>query len=181
VIDAVTQRYAEALFNVALRQGALAEVERDLGRLAGELQREGGAIIDPRIPQAARRARLAPLLTGAHKLTHDFIDLLFEKRRESVLLHIGQAFHARALRERGEVEGLVESARPLPASEIAALEGALALRLKKKVSLKNRVREDLLGGVRILVESRLLDHSVQGHLGALRKRMAEAPLPSARS
>jgi F0F1-type ATP synthase delta subunit len=45
--------------------------------------------------------------------------------------------------------------------------------------LKNEIRPELVGGVRVIVASRMLDSSVQGRLAGLKKRMEEAPLPSA--
>ena len=41
MLDPVTTRYTEALFNLARREGALEQVERDVERLAGELAGPG--------------------------------------------------------------------------------------------------------------------------------------------
>lgn len=180
MIDPVTSRYVEALFGLALRENAMAEVERDVRRLAAALEGPGAAFFfDARVSREARRSKLAPELAAAHRLTRNFVDLLFDKRRESVLQGLGEAFHVRALRERGAVEGVVESARPLGAAEIASLEANMSARLKKTITLKNALRPELQGGVRVLVESRMLDNSVQGRLAGLKKRLQEAPLPSA--
>ena len=181
MIDPVTNRYVEALFGLCVREGALADVERDVQRIAAELAVPGVGefFFDARVSLEVRRAKLQPLLAGAHQLTQNFVNLLFDKRREDVLRNLGEAFHARLLRQRGEVEGTVESARPLGASELASLEAALGRRLGKVVRLKNEVRAGLIGGVRVIVDSRMLDGSLQGRLDGLRKRMVEAPLPSA--
>jgi F-type H+-transporting ATPase subunit delta len=181
MIDPVTNRYVEALFNRGVRAGALAELERDLERLSAELSTPGTGdfFFDARVSIEARRAQLEPLLRGAHELTRNFVNLLFDKRREAVLRRVGAAFHARLLRQRGEVEGVVESARPLGASEVASIAAALGGRLQKTVRLKNDLHPELVGGVRVIVDSRMLDNSVQGRLAGLKKRMQEAPLPSA--
>jgi F-type H+-transporting ATPase subunit delta len=181
VIDPVAQRYAEALFNLASREGALGDVERDVRRLSAELERPGvgSACFDARVPLESRRAQLMPLLGQAHRLTRNFVNLLFDKRREEVLRGLGAAFHARALRERGALEGVAESARPLGAGDLAQLEASLSGRLGKTVSLKNAIRPELLGGVRVIVGSQMVDHSIQGRLAGLKKRLEEAPLASA--
>jgi F-type H+-transporting ATPase subunit delta len=181
MIDPVTNRYVEALFNLGARANALDAIERDVQRLASRLAEPatGDFFFDARLSIEVRRAKIAPLLAGAHELTQNFVQLLFDKRREGVLRHLGAAFHARLLRQRGEVEGVVMSARPLAPAEVQSLGIALGGRLKKIVRLRNEIRPELVGGVRVIVESRMLDNSVQGRLAGLRKRMEEAPLPSA--
>ena len=82
------------------------------------------------------------------------------------------------LAESGTVEGVVESARPLGEVELEELRASLGARLGKQVRLENRTAPDLVGGVRVIVDNRMIDYSVQGRLGALRKRMLDAPLPS---
>jgi F-type H+-transporting ATPase subunit delta len=181
MVDPVTNRYVEALFNLGVQRGALAAIERDVERLSAELAKPGVGdfFFDARVSIEVRRAKLEPLLAGAHELTRNFVNLLFDKRREDVLRRVGAAFHARSLRERGEVEGVALSARPLGDAAVARLATALGGRLGKTVRLKNEIRPELVGGVRVIVASRMLDSSVQGRLAGLKKRMEEAPLPSA--
>ncbi|MCZ6597099.1 MAG: ATP synthase F1 subunit delta [Planctomycetota bacterium] len=177
--DPVTTRYTEALFNLARSEGVLDQVERDVDRLASELQRlaVGGRVFDARLPTEARRREIEPVLTGMHRLTRSFVNLLFDKRREDVLRSLGAAFRARALAERNTVEGVVQSARPLDAAEVARLATAFGLRLGKTVLLENEIRPELIGGACVIVGSKMLDGSVQGRLDGLRKRMDDAPLP----
>ncbi len=183
MLDPVTTRYVEALFNLATREGVLDRVERDVEKLAGELTAPGVGefYFDARLSQDARRLKIDSLLTSAHQLTKNFVHLLFDKRREDVLRNLGAAFHARALAERNTAEGVVESARPLGAGEIAQLAETLGRKLGKSVTLKNEIDPGLVGGVRVIVESKMLDRSVRGRLDGLRKKMEEAPLPSAQS
>lgn len=180
MLDPVSTRYTDALFNLAKEKGDLEQVRRDVERLARALGDPAvrASILDARIPIGRRRTGAGQLVGGAHQLVRNFVDLLFDKRREAVLPELGAAFHRRSLEEEGAAEGVVESARPLGASEIARLAVALGKRLGKEVSLENRVVPGLLGGVRVIVESKMVDCSLQGRLDGLRKRMFQAPLPS---
>ncbi len=180
MIDPVTNRYAEALFNLARSKDALDPVSEDIRRLAEEFRSESVAsfFFDARVSIDARRSKLDPLLSGMHELTQNFVGLLFDKRREDVLRNLGDAFRRCLLRASGAAEGVVESARPLGASEIQDLEAALGRRLQKSVKLENRIVPELIGGVRVIVESRMVDLSLAGRLDGLRKAMKEAPLPS---
>lgn len=178
MIDLVTARYAEALFNLAQKQGVLEAVSADVEKLAGEFANPAVAsfFFDARVSVEARREKLGSLLGELHETTRNFCNLLFDKRREEILRDLGAAWKSRLLAERGEAEGVVESARPMSDDEVSRLADSMGARLGKKVSLENRVNSDLIGGVRVLVESQMLDRSYSGHLEGLRKRMLEAPL-----
>ena len=180
MLDPVTIRYTEALFGLARREGALDTVQSDVEQLAKQIAapKLAAFLVDARIPAEQRREKLRVLLSGTHQLTQNFVDLLFDKRRESVLHGLGEAFHRRSLEERGAAEGVVESARPLGAADVSQLALALGKRLGKDVKLANRVNPDVLGGVRVIVGSKMIDSSLRGRLDGLRKKMLEAPLPS---
>jgi len=178
--DSVTNRYTEALFALAKSRDALEEVARDVEAIGREMASATVAkfVVDARVAQETRREKLAPLLTAAHELTKNFVRLLFDKRREQVLVDLAGAFRQRMLEERGAAEGVVESARPLGTESLEQLAAAVGGRIGRTVELENRVRPDLIGGVRVLVGSRMLDMTVQGRLEGLRSKLLAAPLPS---
>jgi F-type H+-transporting ATPase subunit delta len=179
MLDPVTNRYAEALFGLAKKEGALDAVRSDVERLARELSSAGGELFfDARVPLDKRREKVESVTTAMHRLTRNFVGLLFEKRREEVLRQLGEAFHRRDLVDRQAAEGVVESARALGAGEIAGLATALGAKLGKTVTLANQVVPDLVGGVRVIVDSRMVDYSLRGRLDGLEKRLNAAPLPS---
>lgn len=179
-IDPITARYTQALFELALEKGRLDAVQRDVERIAGEVRepRLRAFLGNPRVLRDEKRRTLASLLATFDGLTRNFVGLVLDRGREPVLLHVGDAFRQLVLRRRGATEGVVESARALPAAELETLAGAVGARLGKEVLLENRLVPDLIGGVRVFVDNRLLDHSVRGRLAGLRKRMRQASLPS---
>jgi len=180
MLDPVTIRYADALFNLARSTGRLEDVRRDVEHMERELAKEGvGAFVfDARISAATRREKIQPLFQGATPLFGDFVSLLFDKRREEVLRKLGEAFHRRVLREQGGAEGVVESAEALDSAEMERIAAALGATLKKDLALENQIEPELIGGVRVIVENKMIDLSLRGRLAALRKRMLEAPMPS---
>jgi len=179
-VDPVTLRWADALWNLAARKGALPQVSADVDRLATALAdaRARALISNPRLERGARRALVESALTGAHALTKNFVDLCFDKGREPVLIALGAAFKKRRLEEENRAEGIVESARPLGAAEIARLETSLSPVLGKTLKLENKIVPQLVGGARVIAMNRMIDYSVQGRLEALRRTMMEAPLPT---
>jgi len=179
MIDPVTSRYAEALFGLARKRGALEAVRADVRRLAELCAGDGAGafVFDERLPLAERRKRFLERASGLSPLGADFLGLLFDKRRIEVLRHLGAAFHRRDLAERGAAEGVVESARKLAAEDLARLAATLGPRLGKELVLQNELRPELIGGLRVVVESRMLDASLAGRLEGLRKNLLAAPLP----
>lgn len=179
-VDPVTARWADALWNLATKKGALAPVASDVQRLGSAVAdpRVRPLLSNPRLDRAARRALVEPALGGAHALTKNFVDLAFDKGRESVLFALAAAFHRRRLAEENRVEGVVESARPLGPAEIQRLETELSLVLGKTLKLENKIVPELVGGARVIAQNRMIDYSVQGRLEALRRQMMDAPLPT---
>lgn len=179
MIGPVASRYAEALFRLAKTRGVLAAVQADVERLAAACGASGSLarLFDERLPLESRRALARAETAALTPLVQDFVELLFDKRRVEVLRELGAAFHRRMLEERGAAEGVVESARPLADSDLADLARALGPRLGKTLTLKNRTVPELIGGVRVLVASSMIDASVRGRLEGLRKDLMAAPLP----
>lgn len=172
----VTNRYAEALFELARDKGVLDAVARDVEFLTAETGVEAVAafLFDERVAPAEKRQRLAFLKPHVNGLTYHFVQLLCDKRRLEVLRDLGAVFRRRLLAERGAVEGLVESARPLDPAEVGSLGSALGRVFGKEVQLTSRIEPDLIGGVRVTVDHRMLDQSLRGRLRELRERLVQA-------
>ncbi|MFT7671222.1 MAG: F-type H+-transporting ATPase subunit delta [Planctomycetota bacterium] len=180
IIDPVTMRYTEALFGLATDLGIVDQIRAEVDRLNVEVSDEtvGAWLFDARIPQVDRRAQLDKVTGEFHEILRNFVGLLFDRNREVVLHKLSAAFRAQWLASRGSVEGHVESALALDAAEISELSSALGARLGKEVILENRINSDLVGGVRVFVDNKLIDYSAKGRLEGLRRKMMECELPA---
>ena len=180
MIDPVTARYTEAFFNLAKKHGVLDAVRSDVDTFARELASPAvtAFLFDARIASSVRQSKLTPVLAGMQELTCDFVNLLYDKSRSEVLRDLPAAFHRRMLEEEGATEGVVESERALDADAIDELCVSLGKRLSKRVALKNKITPGLVGGIRVIVDNKLIDYSVRGRLEGLRKRLEQAELPS---
>jgi F-type H+-transporting ATPase subunit delta len=181
IADPVTTRYTGALYGLAKRKGALADVSRDIAALAAEIARPAtrNLLFNPRVEREAKRAQLAPALAGAHELTRNFANLLLDKGRVEVLRGLAGAWKRLELDERGAAEGFVESARPLEVAEIDRIAASLSKAMGRTLILENRIVPSLLGGARVIARNRMIDGSVQGRLEMLRRRMLDVRLPTA--
>jgi F-type H+-transporting ATPase subunit delta len=176
--SAVTGRYVEALFRLALEQGSLERVAADVQTMGAEVSipEVTAFLSNARVTNAEKVSRLEPLLATLDRTVANFVRLLFEKSRSEVLIETGEAFRLRVLEHRGATEGRVESARSLDPAQIDELATAIGRQLGKDVILKNEVDPGLVGGVRVFVDNRMIDNSVQGRLGGLQRKLREARL-----
>ncbi len=176
--SAVTTRYVEALFQLTLERGTIDTVEADVRRLAGEVadSKVAAFLSDARVTNEEKISRLEPLLVSLDDLLADFVRLLFDKGRGEVLTEMGDAFRLRLLEHRGATEGRVESARPLEPAQMNEIAAAIGREIGKEVYLKNEVDPGLVGGVRVFVDNRMIDNSVQGRLDGLNRKLREARL-----
>lgn len=174
----VTARYAEALFELARDKGLLTEIAADVEFLKGEMSDPDVSrfLLDASVTPAEKLARVGFLEKHVQPLTFNFVRLLLDKRRIEVLSDLGEAFQDRMLRETGAARGTVECARPLDDGDLASLAAQLGARVGKTVTLEQRVVPDLIGGVRVFLENKMLDLSIQGQLDGLRDHLLGARL-----
>lgn len=179
ILDPVTTRWAEALYGIARKADAVDAIQADTARLSAEVAppKVAAFLFGSGVSQAERAAKMEPLLKELHPTTRSFVQLLFQRRRQEVLRHIGEAFKRKVYAETGRVEGVVETPRALPDEDLRALEAAIGRRVGKTVVLSQTVRPDLIGGVRVVVGARLFDATVKGRLESLREKLLGAPLP----
>lgn len=174
----LAKRYATALHRLANEAGALDAVARDVRAIAAELASPvaRALLTSPDVGIAERTRVLDKLSAGRHPLVVNLVGVLHHRRRLEVLFDLQPAMHALLLEQRGEVEGVVETPRPLGDKELQAL-AALASRLSgKKVTLTMVLRPEVLGGVRLRVGNVLYDGSMQASLEQLQSRLLQASI-----
>lgn len=173
----VASRYAIALFELAREKGALDAVGGDVDAIAAQLQ--SGAVrelFDRRTSAERKQALVETLIAKMHTLTANLVRLLAARRRLEVLLGLPKAFRRCVLTEKGQVEGVVESARPVGGGELAEIAVAVGSLLGKQVLLTTRLNPELIAGVRVFVDNRLIDQSAIGRLESLRRKLLLARL-----
>lgn len=161
----LARRYAKALFELALAQKALDEVESDLNALCGlvvsssELQK---LLKNPIVARKDHAAVMAAILdkAGAHDTTKKFVRLLAMGRRVGAVQEIVDAYTALLRNYRGEVVATVITATPVAVKKIDKIEKQLGKALDRKVIVKVKEDEKILGGAIIRVGSRMLDASL---------------------
>ena len=176
-MKAAARPYAEALYEIARNAGAVADVLAELEaieRALDEVPRARVLLIHPGLAPDAAGKLLRRLVADRGPVVSRFVRLLADKGRLGLLSDVVRALRDRQDQAEGRVRARVQTARPMAADEVRAVEGALERRLGHRVEVALEVREDLMGGARVLVGDRVLDGSVAGHLATLRRRLLAA-------
>lgn len=175
---AVARRYARALLEVALQDGA-AEKLRDEIRSAVELLSEhkdlAAALTHPALAHE-RKARVAEAIwtpARASVLFRRLIALLVDRDRMDLLPAIETAFTAQWNDHRQVATAEIVSARELEAGETKAVAAALEKVTSRRVEATSSLDPALLGGVLVRIGGRSYDGTVRGRLRALRERLAK--------
>lgn len=172
----LAKRYATALFALAKDKGAVDAVAADMAALHGELHAPGAKALlsSPDVSAEERTAVLKKLTDGRHELVANLVGVMQHRRRLDSLADLPTAFRTLYMEDRGEVEGVAESAHPLGADELSGLT-ELANRLSgKKVVLTSKHNPDLLGGVRLIVGNVLYDGSLRAALEQLQGKLQQS-------
>jgi len=177
-VSTVAERYATAIFELALDADQLTAVETDLGNFAGlvadnpDLKR---LVTSPVFSAEEQTRAVTKILerVGIGGLVGNLIKVAAGNRRLFVVPDVITAFRRRVARHRGEVSAEVTSAEPLSAKHVAALKDALKASLGKDVALDAKVDPALIGGLIVKVGSRMLDGSLRTKLNSLKLAMKE--------
>ena len=168
------RRYAEAAFQIALRDDALDAWAHGLRQAAELLTGEQVAplVDNPSIPLVQRTALVQGLLDGrVPQNVLNMARLLVQRGRAEILPAVVTEYQRLLNRRRGVVEAVVTSAAPLSADETSALRAKLAEMTGGDVDLTVRVDDALIGGLTVRVGDQLLDASVRGRLERLRTQL----------
>ena len=146
------QRYAKALFDLAVETKALAAVEADLASLKKALTESADLRRLARSPLISADDQGKGLVAVATKAkfentTANFLGLLAQNGRAKDLPAVIAGFEARYAKHAGIVAAEVVSAQPLDAKQLAAIKTALNKSLGKAPELTARVDPSILGGL----------------------------------
>ncbi|HYZ83348.1 MAG TPA: ATP synthase F1 subunit delta [Bryobacteraceae bacterium] len=130
-------------------------------------------LLSPAVPVNRKRAVVKDLaeLLGLHRLIRNFLFVLLDRRRLTLLTEARQAFELIVDERLGIVRAEVRSAAPLSGEQEQVLASEFGRLTGKQVRIDFRVDPLLLGGVVAKIGSTVYDGSVRAQLEALRGRL----------
>lgn len=175
----VAERYASALFDLALSEKKLPAVEKDLKRFDDLLNGSEDLLRLVRSPVFAADDQLRAIgavmdkakITG---LVGNFIRVVAKNRRLFAVNGMYAAFQKLVAEHKGEASAEVTVAQKLSAAHTKSLKAALKSVVGKDVSIIETVDPSILGGMVVKVGSRQIDTSLRTKLSSLRIALKEA-------
>lgn len=171
--QAAARRYARALLDVALEQGAAAEVRKELEAAAALLEgnRELLAVLAHPAINAERKKKIVAAFWKQKGLVGRLLELLVERDRILTLPALAETYVSLFNAHRNVVAAEAVSAAPLDEEQRAALRDAIGRASGMGVELETRLEPAVLGGVRVSMGGRVYDGTVRARLRALRERL----------
>jgi F-type H+-transporting ATPase subunit delta len=177
--ESAARRYAEAAFDVALRDNTIDawRAELDAASEVVAEERVGRALGNPSIPLETRLATAEQTfgkLVGRQAL--NLIGLLLRRGRIQELPRLAAEFRRLDDERKGITHATASSASSLTTDEVAALTRRLEDYTGGRVELDVQVDPSLLGGLVVRVGDRLIDGSVRSRLERLRNQLVSGAL-----
>lgn len=170
----VARPYAEALFRVA-SQGDL----NAWGNLVAEMAQVAAhpdirSVADnPKVThQQMRDLFLSVLKSPAGPEAKNFVGMLTENGRLTLLPEIADQFHALKNAGEGAADAEIFSAFPMSEAQVKDLVAVLEKRFSRKLRPQVNVDQSLIGGVRVVVGDEVLDTSVRARLQRMQAALA---------
>ncbi len=172
--DTAARRYAEASFQVAMRDGTVEAWRAELDA-AGEIAADetvGRMLGNPALPLETR-TEMAESIFGSvvGKPVLNLIGLMLRRGRIEQLPRVAAEFRRLDNARLGVTLATATSAAPLTPDEVRTLTARMEELTGGRVELDLRTDPSLLGGLVVRIGDRLIDGSVRGRLERLRSRI----------
>jgi len=171
-----TQRYAQAVFEIALETKGLDSWQSDLRRIVSLAEDDAtiAFLESPKIPFDDKARLLSEQLNGVNSLALNLVYVLAAKGRLRSIGDIAADYQRLLDNYRGIEMAEVVTATALDEEDKRRLAEHLSVIVGKKVTLKTAVAPGLIGGVIAKIGGKLLDGSTRSKLAALRKELVRA-------
>jgi len=178
---AAAGRYARALFDVVLKEGAnLEQIQADLQQFVDVFAQHpslGAMLGNPAIPASKKLGVAKALIERAGPISPvvaKIILMLAERDRLMLLPDIARLYRERLMDHQKIVRGEVTTAVALGTDKLRALEQGLQQATGRKVVLEARVDPSIIGGVVARLGSTVYDGSVTTQLEKMKQSLIEA-------
>ena len=172
--DSSPRRYAEAAFEIALRDGTVEQWRAELERAAAALDNAelSETLANPAIPIQERVDIVQRVFADLGDPGRNLVLLLLRRGRIRQLPRVAGEYRRLDDKRNNIVHAIATSASPLDDAELRAITARLEQMSGGQVELETAVDPDLIGGLVVRIGDRLIDGSVRGRLERLRNKLA---------
>lgn len=170
-----SREYAGALFELAVQEGNTKETSEGLETVVSALMQmpEYRALLaSPAISKKDRLAALDETFRGKiPEILLAILRMMVSRGHISALNGMARDYDELARGYQGESMAVVTSAVPLKEAETVALRAKLEKKLGRRITLQCRMDPDLIGGIRVEVDGRIIDGSIRNKLDEIKEVM----------
>ena len=170
-----SREYAEALFELAVQGNETKETSEGLETVVSALLQTPDYRAMLASPAISKEERLNALDSAFRGKIPDILlailRMMISRGHISALNGMARDYEELARGYRGESVAVVTSAVPLKEAETVALRAKLEKKLSKTVIMQFRVDPELIGGIRVEVDGRVIDGSIRNKLDEIKEVM----------
>lgn len=174
--QAIANRYADALFQLAKEKNILEDINQEL-QVAKEVAQSTPEftqfLMHPKVTNVQKQEFIQKSFgqTLSETSLHMFY-LLVDRKRMDILVPMINKFQALAYEAQDKAEALVYSAQPLSEQEQQQIAKVFAEKVgKSQLVVKNVVNPEIIGGIKIRIGDRIYDGSVKAQLDRMERQL----------
>jgi len=176
-LKSASLQYATALADIALEQGAVEPVKKQLGDFGAAFAESAelrNILSSPAVERATKQGVIEKLSArlGASRIVRNFLFVVIDNQRTHLLPEILQTFESVVQQRLGVAEAEVRSAAELSSAQKSTLQQSLEKVTGKKIQAKYSLDPTLLGGAVVRIGDTVYDGSVRNRLNQMRARLS---------
>ena len=167
------QRYAQAIFDLALEDNEVEQWGQDLAVVSEAFQDSDFAALMKHADMSAadKRAATGSVLAGVSTMVRNLVDLLVSKGSVDSIADVYTSYTELLDQHLGRQRVEVTTAIALDEAEANRITSFVSELVRREVVLTTKVDESILGGLVIQIGDRLLDGSTKARLDGLKNRL----------
>ena len=167
------QRYAQAIFDLALENNEVEQWGQDLAVVSEAFQDCDFAALMKHADMSAadKRAATGSVLAGVNTMVRNLVDLLVSKGSVDSIADVYTSYTELLDQHLGRQRVEVTTAIALDEAEANRITSFVSELVRREVVLTTKVDESILGGLVIQIGDRLLDGSTKARLDGLKNRL----------
>ncbi|MDT8860431.1 F0F1 ATP synthase subunit delta [Alkalihalobacillus sp. MEB130] len=173
--QAVANRYASALFQLAKEKHDLKKVNEELQTVKTVVETTPELVqflSHPKVTVAQKQAFIQESFKGLSDISVHTLLLLIDKKRTDIIVPMINKYKELAYEAQDMAEALVYSTKPLSEKEQDHIAKAFAKKAgKSKLEVKNIVDSELIGGIKIRIGDRIYDGTIKAQLDKLERNL----------
>ena len=169
--------YGGSLYDLAVEENAAAAMMEELDGIR-KIFKENPDYVrllsEPSIPKAERLSLIDQAFDGqVHPYVNNFMKVLCREGLIRELTGCIAQFRSRFYKDQNIAEATVTSAVPLSEKQISALQAKLEKLSGKTILLQQKVDAGVIGGLRVEVDGKQFDGTVENRISTVRRKVTE--------